>query len=130
MAIHTVNDSAGWDSIWVKEVQTDAAGVVKATALANHPVDSFFQVGAKAGLVIDTVRMGEDTAWYATVDMAARIRVDAFAAAATDGQPVYWTGTAITLTVSTNVRVGFVDMPGGKAAVSGPLFVQLTPQSA
>ena len=62
--------------------------------------------------------------------MAALIRVDAFSGAATDGQPVYWTGTALTLTVGTNVRVGFVDMPGGKAAAAGPLIVQLVPQSA
>jgi hypothetical protein len=88
-------------------------------------------LGAKVGLIIDTVRMGEDTAWYATVDMAARIRVDAFSGAATDGAPVYITsGGAVTLTATSNTRIGFVDQPGGKPSGSGPLFVQLTPQSA
>src|ERR1700749_3276528 len=125
MALHTVNDSPGWASIWVKSVQVAAAG----TAFASVPaVDTLFVLGAKIGLIIDTPRQSpDDTAWYATVDMAAKIRVDNFAGAATDGAPVYVTsGGAVTLTSTSNTRIGFVDMAGGKPSGTAALFVQLT----
>lgn len=126
MAIHTVNDSAGWASIWVKEVQVASA----ATSEANVPkVDTMFAAGAKIGLIIDTPRQGEDGAWYATVDMAARIRVDDFSGAAADGAPAYLTSAgAVVLVATDNTRIGFVD--GAKGTGTGKLIVQLVPQSA
>lgn len=127
MAAHTVNDSAGWASLFVKQVQVAASG----TAFASVPaVDTFFVLGAKAGLIIDTPVQGKDGAWYATVDTAALIRFDAFAGALADGAAVYWTGTAPTGTVGSNRLIGYVDMPGGKPAPSGKLIVQLVPKSA
>lgn len=128
MAQHTVNDSPGWASIWVKSVQVAPAGTA---ASALPKVDTFFAVGAKIGLIIDTPRQAEDGAFYATVDMAARIRVDDFSGAAADGAAVYLTGAgAVTLTATSNTRIGFVDQAGGKSSGTGKLWVQLTPQSA
>jgi hypothetical protein len=128
MAAKTLNDSAGWASLHVKEVQVAAAG----TAQASVPkVGDFFVKGAKHGFIIDNPRQGEDTAWYATVDLAARVRFDGFSGAATDGATVYITsGGAPTLTASGNTRIGYVDMPSDKPTGTGKLIVQLTPQSA
>lgn len=128
MAANTVNDSAGWASLHVKQVQVAASG----TALASVPaVNTFFRLGAKKGLIIDTPVQGTDGAWYATVDTAAKIRFDAVAGAFADGSAVYITpGGAPSGTASSNFLIGYVDMPGGKPSGTGKLIVQLVPSAA
>lgn len=128
MANRIVKDSANWASIWVKEVQVLAAGGDVATLPAVNSL--WAGSGAKVGLIGDTPYKGQDGAYYATVDMAALVRLSGVTGTYTDGQAIYVTpGGAITGTVSTNVRIGFADRPK-TASGAGDLWVQLTPQSA
>lgn len=104
--------------IFVKEVQV-ASGAVA----INTPV----REGCIFGLVGDTPRQGEDTLWYANVDTAAEIRIDAVAIAFVRGAPVYWTsGNAVAAASATgSILIGYAVRTKGAAA--GPLRVQLDP---
>lgn len=113
MAQKIVKDSGL--SIFVKEVAVPAG---------THTND-FVNVGGKRGLAGFEPRTGQDGLFYVTVDTAALVRFDGVAIAFADGAPVYWTGTAITGTASTNTLIGYADRVKGAAA--GPLHVQLVP---
>lgn len=91
---------------------------------ANTTVDQFVSVGQKRGLVVDNPYAGPDGNLYGVVGTADLIRVDANSEAYTDGQKVYVTsGGVFTGTSTSNTYVGYANR--AKAAVSGPLFVQL-----
>jgi hypothetical protein len=90
-------------------------------------VDKFVAVGGKRGLVIDNPYTGADGNLYGVVGTADLIRVDNNSEAFTDGEKVYVEPDNVTFTATAtgNQIVGIADRP--KAAVAGPLFVQLIP---
>ena len=114
-------------AIFVKQVQVAAPG----TAEASVPkVNDLIVAGTKIGLIGDTPRLGEDTAWYSTVDTAATILLENVSGTYADGSPVYRTsGGAITGTASGNTLIGYADRPK-TASAAGLLWVQLVPRAA
>lgn len=113
MANKIVKDSGL--AIFVKEVAVPE----------GTPINTLVRVGAKVGLVGDTPRKGQDGNFYATVDTAALIRVEA-SAAFTDGQTVYINGSGAVVTTATgNVAIGYADR--AKSSGAGDLWVQLVP---
>jgi hypothetical protein len=126
MAANVVKDSANWDSIWVKEVNLGSVAASLPGGSAAAAVGQFFMVGSKVGVILDTPILRADGNYWATIDMAALVRVSGVTGTGTDGQVVYiTTGNAITLTVGSNVKAGFLDRP--KVATGDDLWLQLVP---
>lgn len=128
MAANVVKDSANWASIWVKEVNLGAVEANLPGGTAALAIGKITQVGAKIGVIADTPVLRGDGNFWATIDMAALVRIVGMSGTGTDGQVVLKaTGIAgaPTLTVSTNIPIGFLDRP--KVATGDDAWVQLVP---
>lgn len=109
--------------IFVKEVVALAAG----GNLANLPkANDVIAVGAVVGLVGAEPRLGEDGAYYTTVDTAALVRISGVAGAVADKAPVYLSGGAVSGTAG-GTAIGYADR--AKATGTGDLWVQLVPRT-
>jgi hypothetical protein len=134
MANRIVHDSANWASLWVKEVDLGFTAGQESSlpggSLAGA-INQIVQKGAKIGVILDTPYLGANGNYWASIDTAALVRVSGVSGTGTDGQTVYKaTGLAgaLTLTVSTNIPIGYLDQP--KGATGDDLWVQLVPGSA
>lgn len=93
---------------------------------ANTVADTFIVDGVKRGITLENAYLGANGKSYAVIGTADVIRSDANAEAFTDGQKVYVkSDNTFTGTATANQIVGFAHR--AKAAVAGPLFVQLVP---
>lgn len=129
MANKVIHDSANWASLWVIATELTAAGAAESTlpgGSAAASINQIVKVGNKVGVILDTPTVGRDTKWWASLDLAAAVRVTGVSGTATDGAPVYLTpGNAVTLTASTNTLIGFARQ--AKLATGDDLYVQLVP---
>lgn len=126
MAKNVVKDSANWASIWVKEVNLGAVAGSLPGGSAAASVGMIINVKNKIGVVTDTPQLRPDGNYWATVDMAALVRISGTTGTGLDGAPVYITPAfGVTLTASTNVPVGFLDRP--KVSAGDDIWVQLVP---
>lgn len=124
MAVNIVRDSER--GILVKPVQVLAAG---ANISGLPAIGALVREGAVVGVVGDTPYQGEDGAYYANVDTGAEVRLNAIAIAFNRGDTVYITpGGAISASSASNFSIGFATRT--KNVSSGPLFVQLVPESS
>jgi hypothetical protein len=131
MAQNVVKDSANWASIWVKEVNLGATPASLPGGSVAAAIGKITQVGAKVGVVLDTPVLRADGNYWATVDMAALVRISGMSGTGTDGQTVLKAAGiagAPTLTVGNNIPIGFLDRP--KVATGDDAWVQLVPGTA
>jgi len=124
-----VKNSASWASIWVKEVNLGSVEASLPGGSAALAINMITQVGAKIGVITEVPQIREDGNFWATVDMAALVRLEGMAGTATDGATVYKaTGIAgapkLTSTVG-SPPIGFLDRP--KLATGDDAWVQLVP---
>lgn len=126
MADRIVHDSANWASLWVKEVDlgTSSAGSLPGGSEAGA-INKIFAKGNIIGVILDKPRIGGNGNYWASVDTACLVRLSGISGTGTAGQVVYWTGTAVTLTASTNTPIGYLDQ--AKAATGDDLWLQLVP---
>lgn len=131
MANRIVHDSANWDSLWVKEIDLGFTAGQEASlpggSLAGA-INVVVQKGHKIGVILDTPYLGKNGNYWASIDTAALVRLSSISGTGTDGQLVYKAAGlagAVTLTVSTNVPIGYLDQ--AKAATGDDLWLQLVP---
>ncbi len=118
-------------AIFVKDVQVAPAGADPKSS--SFPASNdLVSVGAVAGLVGQRPRQGEDTAFYATVDTAALIRVSGVAGKFDDKAPVYFKASDKSVGSSAGAGlsvIGYADRPK-TSTEAGDLWVQLVPRAS
>lgn len=129
MANKIIHDSGSWASIWIVEVDLGVAAGAEATlpggSLAGA-INQIVKIGTQVGIILDTPYLGRDGKYHASIDTAAVVRVTGVSGTATDKQAVYLTsGNAVTLTVGTNVLIGYAQQ--AKLATGDDLYVHLVP---
>lgn len=126
MATNIVKDSANWASLWVKEVNLGATASSLPGGSAAAAIGQLAIVGEKVGIITDVPVLRADGNYWATIDTACLVRVSGVSGTGTDGQVVYGTtGNAVTLTVGTNKKIGYLDR--AKANTGDDLWLQLVP---
>ena len=129
MANKIIHDSGSWSSIWIVDAELSTAGAAESTlpgGSAAAAINQIVKVGTQVGVVLDTPVRGLDTKFHASLDLAAAVRVTGVSGTAADKAPVYLTsGNVVTLTVGSNVLIGFARQ--AKLATGDDLYVQLVP---